>query len=195
MATFRPDEELPMRAHHLFAAAVLALATAAAPVPAPESAYDFTMTAIDGTPMPLSQWKGRVLLVVNTASFCGFTPQYEALEKLSETYKDKGLIVLGVPSGDFAGQEYDDNGKIKKFCESKFGIKFPLAEKASVIGPNATPFYKWASAAMGDAAVPKWNFHKILIGRDGRPIAAFPSKVTPDSPLLAAAVVKALATN
>ena len=182
-----------MRFHHPIAAAAFAVAVAAAP--APQSAYEFNMTAIDGTPMPLSQWKGRVLLVVNTASFCGFTPQYEGLEALSERYKGQGLTVLGVPSGDFAGQEYDDNGKIKKFCESKFGIKFPLAEKASVIGPNAAPFYKWASATMGDTAVPKWNFHKILVGRDGRLIAAFPSKVEPGSPALAAAVTKALAAN
>ena len=179
-----------MRAHALIAAAML-VATAAAP--AATSAYDFTMTTIEGAPMPLAQYKGRVLLIVNTASFCGFTPQYEALEALSEKYKARGLTVLGVPSGDFAGQEYDDNTKIKAFCTAKFGIKFPLAEKADVIGPNAAPFYKWASATMGDAAVPKWNFHKILVGRDGRLIAAFPSKVTPDSPALVAAVDKALA--
>ena len=145
-----------MRTRHLIAAATLLAVTAAAP--APRSAYDFTMTTIDGAPMPFAQYKGRVLLVVNTASFCGFTPQYEALQALSEKYQAKGLTVVGVPSGDFAGQEYADNGKIKKFCESKFGIKFPLAEKADVIGPNAAPFYKWASATMGDAAVPKWNF-------------------------------------
>ncbi len=182
-----------MHARSMIAAAALAVSVAAAP--APRSAYDFTMTAIDGAPMPLSQWKGRVLLVVNTASFCGFTPQYEGLEAVFEKYQAQGLTVVGIPSGDFAGQEYDDNGKIKKFCESKFGIKFPLAEKANVIGPNAAPIYKWANAEIGDAAVPKWNFHKLLIGRDGQLIAAFPSKVEPDSPVLAAAVTKALATN
>lgn len=184
-----------MRANPLIAAAIVALASAAAPAPVPHSAYEFTMTSIDGAPMPLAKWKGRVLLVVNTASFCGFTPQYEALEALSEKYKAQGLIVVGVPSGDFGGQEYEDNGKIKKFCESKFGIKFPLAEKVDVIGPNAAPFYKWANAGLGDAAVPKWNFHKILVGRDGRLITAFPSKVTPDSKELTGAVTKALAAS
>lgn len=182
-----------MRIRALFAAAALAVAAAAAP--APNSAYDFTMTTIDGQPMPLSAYKGKVVLVVNTASFCGFTPQYEGLEKLQETYAAKGFTVLGVPSGDFAGQEYDDNGKIKAFCKSKFGIKFPLTEKSDVIGPKAAPFYKWASATMGDSAVPKWNFHKILVGRDGKLIAAYPSKVKPGSPVLASAIGKALATN
>ena len=182
-----------MRFRSLLAAVVVIAAAAAAP--APRSAHDFTMTSIDGAPMPLGQWKGRVLLVVNTASFCGFTPQYEGLEKLSETYGPKGLTVLGVPSGDFAGQEYDDNGRIKQFCKSKFGIKFPLAEKADVIGPNAAPFYKYAAETLGDSAVPKWNFHKILVGRDGHLIAAFPSKVTPDSPELTSAIGKALAAN
>jgi len=182
-----------MHLRHILAVAVLATTVAAAP--APQSAYDFNMTAIDGAPMPMAQWKGRVLLVVNTASFCGFTPQYEALEAVFEKYKAQGLTVVGIPSGDFGGQEYEDNGKIKKFCESKFGIRFPLAEKTDVIGPNAAPFYKWANAKLGDTAVPKWNFHKILVGRDGHLIAAFPSAVTPNSPQVTAAVTKALAAN
>jgi hypothetical protein len=92
------------------------------------TAYDVTMTTIDGKPMPFSQYKGKVLLVVNTASFCGFTPQYEALEKAQTAYKDKGFTVIGVPSGDFMGQEYKTNAEIKQFCESKFGINFPLSE-------------------------------------------------------------------
>ena len=180
-----------MRASFL-ALVPLALLAAA---PIAHSAYDFTLTSIDGAPMPMAQWKGRVLLVVNTASFCGFTPQYEGLEALSEKYKAQGLTVVGIPSGDFGGQEYDDNGKIKQFCHSKFGIRFPMAAKADVIGPHATPFYRWASATFGDRAIPKWNFHKILVARDGHLIAAFPSAVEPGSRELTAAVTKALASN
>ena len=171
-------------------AAVLG-ATAAAPVGV-NSAYDVTMTTIDGKPMPFAQYKGKVLLVVNTASFCGFTPQYEALETAQKTYAPKGFTVIGVPSGDFMGQEYKSNAEIKTFCESKFGINFPLSEKSVVTGKNATPFFAWAGAAMGP---PKWNFHKYLVGRDGRLIAAFPSKVTPDSPEVKAAIEAALAAK
>ena len=181
------------------AAALVALATlgaAAAPAAAPEmlakSAHDFTMTTIDGKPMPFAQYKGRVLLVVNTASFCGFTPQYEALEKLYETYRDKGLTVVGIPSGDFGGQEYAKNHEIKEFCESKFGIRFPMSEKNVVSGDQAAPFYRWAKTVLGSDNVPKWNFHKYLVGRDGRLIAAFPSKKTPMSPEVTSAVEAAL---
>lgn len=182
-----------MRIRAMLAAIALAVAVAAAP--APRSAYDFQMTTIDGQAMPLSAYKGKVVLVVNTASFCGFTPQYEGLEKLQEAYAAKGFTVLGVPSGDFGGQEYAKNGEIKAFCKSKFGIKFPLTEKADVIGPNAAPFYKWANVTLGDRAVPKWNFHKILVGRDGKLLDAYPSAVEPGSAVLASAIGKALAAN
>lgn len=174
-------------------AASAAVVMAAAPASqAPRTAYDIGMTTIDGKPMPLSQYRGKVLLVVNTASFCGFTPQYEGLQKLQDSYAKRGFTVIGVPSGDFKGQEYGSNSEIKQFCESKFGIKFPLAEKASVIGPNAAPFYRWAAAELGPDNVPKWNFHKYLVGRDGKLIAAFGSKVTPNAPELTAAIEKAL---
>lgn len=172
--------------------AIAAVAVVAA-APAAESAYDIKMTAIDGKPLPLAKYKGQVMMVVNTASFCGYTPQYEALQKVHETYKAKGFTVLGVPSGDFKGQEYGSNKEIAAFCESKFGIRFPMAEKASVIGPNAAPFYKWAQSELGADNVPKWNFHKYLVGRDGKLIAAFPSKVKPDDPQVMAAIEKALA--
>lgn len=175
----------------VFAAAAAVAVIAAAP--AMKSAYDIKMTAIDGKPLPLSKYKGQVMLVVNTASFCGFTPQYEALQKVHAAYQAKGFTVLGVPSGDFRGQEYGSNKEIAQFCESKFGIRFPLTEKASVIGPNAAPFYKWAQAELGADNVPKWNFHKYLVGRDGQLIAAFPSKVKPDAPEVTAAIEKALA--
>ena len=175
----------------LFAAAAAVAVIAAAPVV--KSAYDIDMTAIDGKPLPLSKYKGQVMLVVNTASFCGYTPQYEALQKVHATYQAKGFTVLGVPSGDFKGQEYGSNKEIAQFCESKFGIRFPMAEKASVIGANAAPFYRWAAAELGPDNVPKWNFHKYLVGRDGKLIAAFPSKVKPDDPQVTAAIEKALA--
>ena len=168
----------------------------AAPAVAPagvKSAYDVTMTSIDGKPMPFAAYRGKVLMVVNTASFCGFTPQYEALEKAQNAYKAKGFTVIGVPSGDFMGQEYKTNAEIKQFCESKFGINFPLSEKSVVTGAKATPFFAWAAATTGNA--PKWNFHKYLVGRDGRIVADFGSKTTPDAPEVTAAIEKALAAK
>ena len=134
----------------------------------PASAWDVHMTAIDGRPMPFARYRGRVLLVVNTASMCGFTPQYEGLQKLQDSYAARGLVVIGVPSGDFAGQEYGSNAEIKDFCETRFGIRFPMTEKAVVTGPGAAPFYRWAAARLGPQNVPQWNFHKFLVGRDGR---------------------------
>ncbi|MGI4880585.1 MAG: glutathione peroxidase [Janthinobacterium lividum] len=168
--------------------------TAAAPAGI-NTAYDVTMTSIDGKPMPFSQYRGKVLLVVNTASFCGFTPQYQALEEAQKTYAAKGFTVIGVPSGDFMGQEYKTNAEIKTFCESKFGINFPLSEKSVVTGKNATPFFAWAAATLGNSEAPKWNFHKYLVGRDGRIVASFGSKVTPDSPEVTAAIEKAIAAK
>ena len=157
------------------------------------TAYDVTMTTIDGKPMPFSQYKGKVLLVVNTASFCGFTPQYEALEKAQTAYKDKGFTVIGVPSGDFMGQEYKTNAEIKQFCESKFGINFPLSEKSIVTGKNATPFFAWAAATLGSKEAPSWNFHKYLVDRSGKIVASFGSKTKPDSSEVTAAIEKAIA--
>ena len=175
-------------------AAVAAVALLAA-APQPNSAWQFNMKTIDGKPMPFSQYKGKVVLLVNTASFCGFTPQYEGLQKLQDSYKAKGFTVVGIPSGDFGGQEYASDGEIKTFCESKFGIKFPLSEKSVVTGDKAAPIYRWAAATMGADNVPKWNFHKYLIGRDGKLIAAFPSKITPMSPEVTQAVEQAVAAK
>ena len=180
---------------HLTIAAAAVAVIAAAPAKAPTeigSAYDIRMTSIDGKPLPLSKYKGQVMMVVNTASFCGFTPQYEALQKVHETYKAKGFTVLGIPSGDFKGQEFGSNKEIAEFCESKFGINFPMAEKAHVVGDGAIPIYRWAKASLSEQNEPKWNFHKFLIGKDGRVIAGFPSKVTPDSPELKQAIEKAM---
>jgi len=181
----------PIAPFAALAAAALTFAIAAAP--APSSLHQFTLKTIDGKPMPLAQYKGKVVLLVNTASMCGFTPQYEGLQALHDAYKAKGFTVLGVPSGDFGDQEFASNGEVKQFCESKFGIKFPMAEKAVVKGDKAIPLYKWAANTLGEANTPQWNFHKYLIGKDGRLITAFGTRTTPTAPEVKAAVQKALA--
>jgi len=165
---------------------------AARPAPA-GSAHQFTLTRIDGRPLPLSQFRGKVVLLVNTASMCGFTPQYEGLQKLHSAMAPRGFTVLGVPSGDFGGQEHGDNAKIKEFCETTFGINFPMSEKSVVKGENAIPLYRWARANLATNNEPQWNFHKFLIGKDGRLIAGFGSRTTPDDPALRAAIERALA--
>ena len=177
------------------AIAATAIVLLAAAAPQISTAYDVTMTTIDGKPMPFAQYKGKVLLVVNTASFCGYTPQYEGLQQLQDAYKDKGFTVIGIPSGDFMGQEYGSNAEIKTFCESKFGIKFPMTEKSVVKGAKAAPFYRWAAAELGDKETPQWNFHKYLVGRDGKLIAAFPTKKAPMSPEVTTAVAQAIAAK
>lgn len=155
----------------------------------------FAFTAIDGAPMPLSAFKGRVLLVVNTASMCGFTPQYKALQAMHERYEARGLTVIGVPANDFGGQEPKGEKDIKSFCEGAFGVTFPLAAKSVVTGPSAHPFYKWAADTLGSKSAPRWNFHKYLIGRDGRLIASFATQVEPDAPEVVKAVEAALAAQ
>lgn len=152
-----------------------------------KSAYDFSFRKIDGGALPLSEFKGKALLIVNTASKCGFTKQYDGLEDLYDKYKDKGLVVIGVPSNDFLSQEPGSNAEIKSFCESKFGITFPMTEKVSVKGADADPFYLWASV-QEQGAVPGWNFHKFLISPDGQLNASFGSTVEPDSPELVGAI-------
>ncbi|HYQ22233.1 glutathione peroxidase [Stenotrophomonas sp.] len=137
------------------------------------------------------RYHGQVLLVVNTASKCGYTPQYEGLEALHKQYAGKGFAVLGFPSNDFKGQEPGDEKQIQDFCTLTYGVKFPMFEKVHVIGAEATPLYQRLTAATGVA--PGWNFHKYLVGRDGKVIAQFASKVTPDDPQLKAAIDKALA--
>jgi len=157
------------------------------------SAFDFAFTSIDGKPLPMAQFKGKPVLLVNTASQCGFTPQYEALEKLWEAYKDKGLVVLAVPSNDFGGQEPGTAAEIKTFCESKFGIEFPMTDKEAVIGPKAHPLYQWIASQLGEGGAPKWNFHKYLIAPDGTLAEAWPSRVAPMSAEVTGAVEKLLA--
>lgn len=156
------------------------------------NAYAFTLTSIDGEPLPMNRFQGQVVLLVNTASKCGFTPQYEGLQALYKQYEPQGFTVLGVPSGDFMGQELGDNKQIKDFCEASFGITFPMTEKAHVKGNEALPIYLWAKAKIGEDAEPKWNFHKILIGRDGQVIAAFGSRTKPDAVDMTDAIEKAL---
>jgi len=155
-------------------------------------AYDFEFHTIDGAPLPLETYRDKVLLVVNTASQCGLTPQYEGLEKLYSDYKDQGLVVLGVPSNQFAGQEPGTEAEIKEFCETKFNIDFPLTNKTDVKGDTAHPFYKWAKDVLGDPAEPAWNFHKILVGKDGKLIRAFGSRTEPLDDEVVGAVKAAL---
>lgn len=160
--------------------------------PLPAVAYGFTFTDIEGGNLPMERFRGKVVLVVNTASQCGFTAQYDGLEKLYTDNRAKGLVILGVPSNDFGGQEPGSNAEIKKFCSVNFNIDFPMTSKAVVRGERAHPFYRWAKAKLGAQAEPKWNFHKILIGRDGQPIAGFASTVKPSDKVLMAAINKAL---
>ena len=153
------------------------------------SLHELTVNTIDHKPLPLSTYKGKVLLVVNTASECGFTPQYAGLETLYEQYKDKGLVVLGFPSNDFGGQEPDSEEKIKTFCSTRYKVTFPMFEKVKTKGDGRAPVYDFLTAKHGE---PKWNFHKYLVGKDGKVIAAFPSKVAPESPELKTAIDSAL---
>ena len=157
------------------------------------NAHQFTFTSIDGKQMSMADFKGKTVLVVNTASQCGFTPQYTQLEAVYKKYKDKGLVVLGVPSNDFGGQEPGSNAEIKKFCEGNYDVDFPLTTKYDVKGDEAHPFYKWAAATGGDAAMPKWNFHKLLIDKDGNLVNEFPTKTKPDAPDVEKAIEASLA--
>lgn len=157
------------------------------------SASAFTFEAIDGTPLPLAKFAGRVLLVVNTASFCGYTRQYEGLQKLFERYEAKGLVVIGVPSNDFGAQEPKAEKDIADFCQGAFGVTFPLTAKQVVKGKDAHPFYAWAKGVLGGDAAPRWNFHKYLVGADGRLVAAFSTQTEPLDPKVTSAIERALA--
>lgn len=156
------------------------------------SAYDYGFKTIDGEPLPLSSLKGKTVLVVNTASQCGFTPQYEGLQALYEKYKDKGFVVVGVPSNDFGSQEPGTAEEIKDFCESTFSVTFPLTEKEIVTGDQAHPFYKWAGEQVGIAGRPRWNFHKYLIAPDGRLADWFSTVTEPSSDKVTSAIEKLL---
>ena len=156
------------------------------------SAYDFSFTTIDGAPLPMREFEGKAVLVVNTASECGYTPQYKDLGALWQRYRDRGLVVLGVPSNDFGGQEPGTEAEIKRFCERQYAVDFPLTAKEPVSGADAHPFYKWAAQVAGEAAAPRWNFHKYLVGPDGQLAAWFPTKTSPASPEVAGEIEKVL---
>jgi glutathione peroxidase len=144
-----------------------------------EDAYRFQFVSIDGESLPLDAWRGRPVLVVNTASFCGYTPQYSDLEVLWQRYRDRGLVVLGVPSNDFGRQEPGSADEIKQFCTTNYAVDFPLTEKSRVIGGEAHPFYRWVADNLGEAGTPRWNFHKYLVGPDGQLAGAWPAQVAP----------------
>ena len=144
-------------------------------------AYDFQFRDLDGSPLSLSEYKGKIIVAVNVASQCGFTKQYEDMQNIWEKYQSKGIVMLGIPSNDFGNQEPGSNKDIKNFCEAKFGISFPMTEKVSVKGPKAHPFYIWAKKNYGKSAIPKWNFHKIIINRNGKVAETFSSIVNPSS--------------
>jgi glutathione peroxidase len=161
----------------------------------PGDAYGFSFTSITGEPLPLSTYRGKAVLVVNTASRCGFTKQYAGLETLYKTYKDRGLVILGVPANNFANQEPGSNEEIKKFCDGVYRITFPLTDKTSVVGKDAHPFYQWAGAQKKGGvlfSVPRWNFHKYLIAPDGTLAASFASATTPESSEMLSAIEKIL---
>ena len=155
-------------------------------------AYDFNFKDLDGADLKLNEFKGKVIIVVNVASKCGFTKQYDDMQKVWEKYQSKGIIMLGVPSNDFGSQEPGNNEDIKNFCEAKFGISFPMTEKVKVKGEEAHPFYLWAKKNHGKSAIPKWNFHKIIINRDGKIAETFSSITNPSSKKFINAIEKLL---
>lgn len=158
-----------------------------------DNAYDYSFHTLQGhEPLPLSSFQGKVVLIVNTASKCGFTPQYARLEKLYKDYKDRGLVVLGVPSNDFGSQEPGTEKEISNFCQVNYGVTFPMAAKEVVSGKNAHPFYLWAKQKLGFGTAPKWNFHKYLINRKGELIDYFYSTTAPDAGRVLKVIGKAL---
>jgi len=176
----------------LLACLVAAPADAQAPGVSRMTASAFSFAGLDGGDIRLAAYAGKPILVVNTASLCGYTPQYAGLQELWIRYRDRGLMIIAVPSNDFGGQEPGGASEIHETANHLYGITFPLAEKAMVRGASPHPFYKWA-ASERPLDVPRWNFHKYLIGRDGHIAAAFPSAVEPTDPRLIAAIEKQLA--
>jgi glutathione peroxidase len=158
-------------------------------------ALDFTLNSIDGQPAPLAQYKGKVLLIVNVASQCGYTPQYAGLEALYEKYKDRGFVVLGFPANNFKSQEPGSNEEIKAFCTRKYNVTFPMYSKISVSGEDKAPLYQFLTDKQANPSTGgeiKWNFTKFLVGRDGSVIQRFEPAVTPQADEVLAAIEKAL---
>jgi glutathione peroxidase len=176
---------------------IVSTSAASAAPPSPTTAmttktiYDFTLDTIDGTPRSLGEYRGKVLLLVNTASECGYTPQYEGLQKLHAAYEKRGFSVIGFPSNDFGGQEPGSNEEIKTFCSTKFGVTFPLFAKITVKGPSKHPLYAMLTETPPAGEV-KWNFGKFLVGKDGHVIARYDSGTTPSAATLVEAIEKAL---
>ena len=152
--------------------------------------HEFTLNSIDGKPAPLSAYQGKVVLIVNVASRCGFTPQYAGLEALYEKYKDRGFVILGFPANNFGGQEPGTNEEIKTFCSSKYNVTFPMYSKISVKGDDKAPLYQFLTDTTGGEI--QWNFTKFLVDKNGKVAARFEPKVTPESPDVAGAIEKAL---
>jgi glutathione peroxidase len=160
-----------------------------------KSIYDFTMRSIDGQQVSLSSYRGKVVLLVNVASRCGFTPQYTALEAVYEKYKDRGLVIVGIPANNFGQQEPGTDAEIKTFCSMKYSVTFPMMSKVSVLGEDKTPLYVFLTDTSVNPAIGgeiKWNFTKFVFDRNGNPVARFEPKVTPDSPQVIAAIESAL---
>jgi glutathione peroxidase len=163
---------------------------------AASSVHEFTMTSIDGKPAPLSAYKGKVVMLVNVASQCGYTPQYKGLQALHEKYKDKGLVIVGVPANNFGGQEPGTNEEIKTFCSRTYNVTFPMMAKVSVKGDDKTPLYQYLTDPAANASTAgevRWNFTKFLVDKNGKVIARFESRVAPESSELVGAVERALA--
>ncbi len=160
---------------------------------APASIQEFTLNSIDGSPVPLSTYKGKIALVVNVASQCGYTPQYEGLEALYKKYKDKGFVILGFPANNFGGQEPGSNAEIKTFCTRKYSVDFPMFAKISVKGSDQAPLYQYLTKTGGGDI--QWNFTKFLVDRDGKVLQRFESNVEPESPEVIKAVEAALAKH
>ncbi|MHA7775009.1 glutathione peroxidase [Roseibium sp. M-1] len=184
-----------MKAAALAAVAILAcpFAPAMAEDKGNVTAHSFTFDMPYGEPLALNDFAGKAVLLVNTATECGFSGQLSGLQRLHETYGGKGLVVIGVPSNDFGGQEPRADGEIAKFCESKYGAEFLMTSKTTVKGQTAHPFYKWAIETLGPTARPYWNFHKYLIGPDGHIKAWFPTPVPPMSPEMTSGIEAQLA--
>lgn len=171
---------------------------AAAPDPAQAdraTAYQFAFPGLWTDRVPMTAFEGEVVLVVNTASRCGFTPQYEGLQQVYDEFHAQGFEIVGVPANNFMGQEPGSDEEIQEFCTLNYGVTFPMAAKTDVVGESRHPFFAWAETQLGESAVPQWNFHKLLIGRDGRLIAAFPTRTEPTSEEIRTAITAALAVS
>jgi glutathione peroxidase len=192
--TFSNAKEIVMKAvrnRSVHATLVLGLVMVMTGYAVAANIYDFTLPSIDGKPMPLADFRGKVVLVVNVASRCGFTPQYSALESLYEKYKDQGFVIVGFPANNFGSQEPGTNEEIKTFCSRKYNVTFPMMSKVSVKGSDMTPLYGYLTSQTGGDV--KWNFTKFLVGKDGKIVQRFESGAKPESPEMAAAIEQALA--